>query len=68
MRDEPIVESESEIEVDPVCGMRVDAEIARERDLAVVYEGREYRFCCGSCRARFMHRPTDYAVPGRTQP
>lgn len=68
MRDEPLTETESEIETDPVCGMRVEDEQAREHDLAVVYEGRQYLFCGPSCRATFLHRPADYAVPGRTQP
>ncbi len=68
MRDEPLTETESEIETDPVCGMRVDAEQAREHDLAFEYEGREYLFCSPSCRARFLRQPTDYAVPGRARP
>lgn len=44
MRDEPVSETQSEI------------------------EGRQYRFCGPSCRERFLQRPADYAVSGRTQP
>lgn len=68
MRDEPISETQSEVEIDPVCGMSVPEEQALANDLAVEYEGRQYRFCGPGCRERFLHQPTDYAVAGRAQP
>ena len=68
MRDEPVSETQTEVEIDPVCGMSVPEEQALERGLAVEYEGRQYRFCGPGCRERFLHRPNEYAVAGRTRP
>jgi xanthine dehydrogenase accessory factor len=43
--------------IDPVCGMTVDAAVARHRaDL----DGIAYYFCCASCRATFLERPHAY--------
>ncbi|HZP97551.1 MAG TPA: hypothetical protein VFC31_14630 [Candidatus Limnocylindria bacterium] len=68
MSDDIPIESETEIEVDPVCGAVVDLEEASHHALALEFEGREYAFCGPVCRARFEHAPLRYAVPGRTQP
>jgi Cu+-exporting ATPase len=43
--------------VDPVCGMTVDPATARA---STEYEGRNYYFCCPSCRARFEAEPPRY--------
>ena len=56
---------ELRIGTDPVCGMSVDRELAREHDLAVVYADRQYLFCSQSCRRTFLHDPVTYAVAGR---
>jgi len=45
--------------VDPVCGMRInraDAEAAAE------YEGRRYYFCVEQCRQKFLSDPDRYAT------
>ena len=42
--------------IDPVCGMRVRADSPHR----YTYEGREYLFCCGGCRQRFVAAPKDY--------
>ncbi|HEY5264466.1 MAG TPA: heavy metal translocating P-type ATPase, partial [Steroidobacteraceae bacterium] len=42
--------------VDPVCGMRVSQQSAHAADHA----GRQYRFCCAGCRAKFIADPTRY--------
>jgi Cu+-exporting ATPase len=42
--------------IDPVCGMRVRADSPHR----YTYEGREYLFCCGGCRQRFIAAPKDY--------
>ena len=68
MRDRTRLETLAEVETDPVCGMRVATEQAREHDLALEYEGREYTFCCPACRQRFARTPRAYAVPGRSEP
>ncbi len=68
MSDEIRIESDAEIEIDPVCGMTVELEDAAQHALALEYEGREYAFCGPECRARFEHAPAKYAVPGRTRP
>jgi len=62
------IESDEEIELDPVCGAMVDLDQARERDLALEFEGRDYAFCGLACRSRFSHEPTRYATAGRAQP
>ena len=50
---------------DPVCGMSVDRELARQHDLAIVFAERQYIFCSPSCRRTFLHDPVTYAVAGR---
>lgn len=68
MTDERTIESESEIEIDPVCGMNVELDAALERSLSLDFEGRQYVFCGPSCRERFERAPKRYAVAGRTEP
>jgi xanthine dehydrogenase accessory factor len=45
-------------ERDPVCGMTVASEGARQR---AEHAGRTYYFCCGGCRERFLADPDRYA-------
>ena len=59
-------ESSDEIASDPVCGMTVDLEVARQGDLISEFAEREYAFCCAGCRNTFLADPTAYAVSGRT--
>lgn len=47
-------------EVDPVCGMRVS--VAGARHTASV-GGRDWYFCCGGCRERFLAAPDRYGAP-----
>jgi YHS domain-containing protein len=68
MREETRIETDADIEVDPVCGAVVEIEEAAQHALALEYEGREYVFCGPGCRARFEHMPLRYAVAGRGQP
>jgi YHS domain-containing protein len=68
MTDERAIESDSDIEIDPVCGMRVELLDAMERSLSLEFEGRQYVFCGPSCRERFGHAPKRYAAAGRAQP
>ena len=67
MRDIAI-ESDEEVEVDPVCGAIVDLDDAEQRDLALEFEGRSYTFCGEGCRSLFEHDPARYSVAGRAQP
>lgn len=46
------------MERDPVCGMMVPVETAT----AVVWEGRQYRFCSSFCQDRFQEHPAAYAI------
>jgi len=62
------IESDSEIELDPVCGMRVELDVAMEHSLSLEFEGRQYLFCSTECRQRFERSPKTYAVAGRTAP
>jgi xanthine dehydrogenase accessory factor len=47
------------VEVDPVCGMEVAVDAARE---TAVYEGRTYVFCGPGCRSRFEVDPARYVA------
>ena len=42
--------------IDPVCGMRVNADSPHR----YTYEGREYLFCCAGCLSRFKASPAQY--------
>lgn len=57
-----------ETDIDPVCGTPVDATEAREHDLAIDFEEREYLFCGKRCKGEFVARPKDFAAVGRTAP
>ena len=47
-------------EIDPVCGMRVTVAGARHTASA---GGRDWYFCCGGCRERFLAAPERYSAP-----
>ena len=42
---------------DPVCGMQVDIETAREHGLVHAQDGREYVFCGKGCLLEFRDDP-----------
>jgi xanthine dehydrogenase accessory factor len=44
---------------DPVCGMEVTVDGARE---TAVHDGAPYYFCCAGCRSRFETDPAQYLV------
>ena len=46
-------------QVDPVCGMTVDASSARP---TAEFAGQAFFFCCESCRQRFVAEPERYAL------
>lgn len=50
--------SEKTGSIDPVCGMTVDPESARGG--SAKYEGKDYYFCCTSCRQKFEADPRRY--------
>jgi P-type Cu+ transporter len=45
---------------DPVCGMTVDMETARDNGLASEHQGREYVFCGKGCFLDFGEDPERY--------
>ena len=47
-------------EIDPFCGMRVTVAGARHTASA---GGRDWYFCCGGCRERFLAAPERYSAP-----
>jgi YHS domain-containing protein len=55
--------------IDPVCGMTVDAEAARDKGLHSSYQGRDFFFCGKGCKLEFDDDPERYLdpshVPGR---
>jgi len=62
------IERGDEIALDAVCGMTVDVELARARDLVLAFAEREYAFCGACCRDRFARSPIAFAVAGRAEP
>jgi YHS domain-containing protein len=62
------VETNDEICIDAVCGMTVDVEVARLRDLISEFAEREYAFCGRACHDRFIADPVAFAVAGRSEP
>ena len=68
MSEERVVESDGDIELDPVCGMKVELDDALEHSLSLEFEGRQYMFCGPVCRQRFERSPKRYAAAGRTAP
>jgi xanthine dehydrogenase accessory factor len=49
---------------DPVCGMTVRVQGALHR---AGHQGREFYFCCGGCREKFMAAPERYAAAERAR-
>jgi xanthine dehydrogenase accessory factor len=47
--------------LDPVCGMTVRVAGATHR---ASHDGRDFFFCCGGCRERFLAEPQRYLVAG----
>ncbi len=45
--------------IDPVCGMTVEIATARHH---TSYDGREFYFCCPSCKRHFERNPQEYLV------
>ena len=48
------------MEQDPVCGMRVDPNTARQ---TAEYQGRTYYFCAPGCKNAFEADPDKYLDP-----
>ena len=48
---------------DPVCGMSVDLERAREAQLVTEHEGQTYAFCGKGCKLEFQDDPDRYLDP-----
>ena len=51
---------------DPVCGMLVDLDGARARNLIRAFEGREYGFCGKGCYLEFGDDPESFLAAGYT--
>jgi len=47
---------------DPVCGMSVDLERARELGLTIAYQGTSFGFCGRGCLSAFEADPGGYAL------
>ena len=48
---------------DPVCGMTVDPDQARQKGLTLTHEGTEYAFCGKGCLLEFRDDPKTYLDP-----
>ena len=48
---------------DPVCGMTVDPNQARQKGLTLTHEGSEYAFCGKGCLLEFRDDPKTYLDP-----
>jgi Cu+-exporting ATPase len=53
------------VAIDPVCGMRVNREIAKHR---FEYRGQAYFFCGARCRERFAADPAEFLTPKAPEP
>ncbi len=51
-----------ETAIDPVCGMTVEIADARHH---ITYDGREFYFCCPSCKRHFERNPQEYLVENK---
>ena len=51
--------------VDPVCGMQVDPATTPHH---ATHAGRDYHFCSGRCREKFVADPARYLEPGGAAP
>ncbi|GAC1635280.1 MAG: hypothetical protein NVS4B11_37450 [Ktedonobacteraceae bacterium] len=51
-----------ETALDPVCGMTVEIANARHH---TTYDGREFYFCCPSCKRHFERNPQEYLVENK---
>ncbi len=51
-----------ETAIDPVCGMTVEIVNARHH---TSYDGREFYFCCPSCKRHFERNPQEYLVENK---
>ena len=49
--------SATTMEIDPVCGMQVDA----SRAASSVHAGKTHYFCCVGCKAKFDKNPNEFA-------
>ena len=56
---EPESHMSAETAIDPVCGMTVEIANARHH---TTYDGREFYFCCPSCKRHFERNPQEYLV------
>jgi YHS domain-containing protein len=52
--------------VDPVCGMTVDSDSARGKELRSSYQGRDFFFCGKGCKLEFGDDPEHYLDPAYT--
>jgi Cu+-exporting ATPase len=50
--------------VDPVCGMAVDPDDARDRGLHVRHDDVDHFFCGKGCKLDFLEDPGQYLAPG----
>lgn len=57
--NEPESYSSAETAIDPVCNMTVEIANARHH---TTYDGREFYFCCPSCKRHFERNPLEYLV------
>lgn len=53
-------ETTTEGERDPVCGMSVRVDAAREAGFTARHDGHTYSFCREGCRDAFVTSPADY--------
>jgi YHS domain-containing protein len=54
--------------IDPVCGMKVNPDTAREAGLIAEVEGTTYFFCSEECREQFQQDPLRYLKAPQTPP
>lgn len=53
-RMQAAAQAKADTEIDPICGMEVDPDVARKAGLTAVHEGRTHYFCSTLCRDQFV--------------
>jgi YHS domain-containing protein len=54
-------------EIDPVCGMEVDHDAAKNAGRAIAHDGATYFFCSDDCKHKFEADPRKYTEAGKAE-
>ena len=52
--DNQVFSKSEKVEIDPVCGMKVDTELSKN---SFQFKNKDYHFCCNGCKTKFIKNP-----------